>query len=117
MLDGADTVRDAAAPSVKLPDQHGFKPTQPSVLHQPIQFRAAGLGTAEAGVHILGEHFPALPDYVLTQFVKLHFAALVRGADTGVDGNDHEGDTMSAHPQREVNCPSGLEEYRFKGTA
>jgi hypothetical protein len=30
-----------------------------------------------------------LPDYVLSQFVKLHFAALVRGADAGVDGNDH----------------------------
>jgi hypothetical protein len=32
---------------------------------------------------------PATPGDVLAQFVKLHLAALVGGADAGVEGDDH----------------------------
>jgi hypothetical protein len=41
---------------------------------------------------------PALLMNVLAQFVKLHFAALIRGADPGVDGDDH--DTSMSAPNR-----------------
>lgn len=58
------------AQRAKLPNQHGFEPTQPGVTQQSIQFRPAGLGSADAGVYVLREYFPAVPADVFTQLVS-----------------------------------------------
>jgi hypothetical protein len=74
---------------------------------QPVHLRPARSSPAEAGIGVLREHLKPLSFNILAEFVKLHFAALVRYAEAGVDGDDHV--TMSALFESEVNAKEGFD--------
>jgi hypothetical protein len=82
-------MRHAPTPAVQLPYQHPFELLEPSIAEELIEPRPTGSGPAESRIYILCKDLPALFGDVLTQFVELHLAALVRSAHSGVNGDDH----------------------------
>jgi hypothetical protein len=109
-LDAADAVRHTPAPTVELPNQDCFEAMETRVAQQAVEFRAARQGTAAARIYILCKDLPATPGDILAQFMKLHLAALVGGADAGVEGDDH-GCPMNApepSPSQRKRCKKGL---------
>ncbi len=102
-LDEADEVAQGSAQSVQLPDQDSVESSPVSVRQQAIEFRALGLGTADAFVQVLLDNREASGFGVLPQAIKLEVHCLFYRGAPCVDCCLHENSMTNSSEYDEFN--------------
>src|ERR1035437_4761009 len=75
--------------AIKSPHEDSVQLALSRIVHEPVQFRARVLGTRLADIYVFDDGTEAPRHAIRSQVTQLHFAALVFGADAGVDSNSH----------------------------
>jgi hypothetical protein len=82
-------MEDRPAKAINLVDGDAIELPLGGIGHESIKGRAAGLCPGESTVHVFPGDLPVTAANVFPKLPQLHFAILVGGADTGIDGATH----------------------------
>jgi hypothetical protein len=88
-IEQQDQVPQVAPEAIQSPAQDGVDVAALRVRLQGIQRRPALLCAADAVIDVLGDYLPPAGGGVAAELEELVFGLLIKGADTGVDGDSH----------------------------